>query len=193
VIGLARGFALRLASVCLCERETSMRILLWILGVLVGLVVLVALVGMMLPKGHVARRSMTLHQSPDSVWKVLVDFQNQPLWRKDVKSVVLVSDGPGGAIWKEVGSNTLSMQTTDSQAPHRLVRTIADKDLPFGGRWIYELEPDGQGTLVTITEEGEVYNPIFRFVGRFFLDQSATITGYLTALAARFGEMVVVR
>jgi hypothetical protein len=68
------------------------------------------------------------------------------------------------------------------------VRTIADPSLPFGGRWVYELEPTPSGgTRVTVTEEGEVYNPIFRVVSRF-MDQSATIKEYLTDLAGRFGE-----
>jgi hypothetical protein len=39
-----------------------------------------------------------------------------------------------------------------------------------------------------LTEEGEVYNVIFRLVGRLFLNQAATIEGYLSALSARLGE-----
>ena len=51
-----------------------------------------------------------------------------------------------------------------------------------------EATPSG-GTRVTVTEEGEVYNPIFRVVSRF-MDPSATIRQYLTNLAARLGEPV---
>lgn len=115
-------------------------------------------------------------------------FQTQPSWRKDVKKVELISDGPDGPVWREEGSNTLSLRTTEWNPPLRLVRTIADKDLGFGGRWIYELAPQDGGTRVTVTEEGEVYNPIFRFISRLFLNQAATIESYLTALAQRFGE-----
>ena len=65
---------------------------------------------------------------------------------------------------------------------------IADKELPFGGTWDYRLEPAGTGSRITITENGEVYNPIFRFVSRYFMGHTATIDKYLTALARRTGD-----
>ncbi|MEP7347314.1 MAG: SRPBCC family protein [Gemmatimonadaceae bacterium] len=165
-----------------------MKIAMMVLGVVIGLGVLVALVGTALPKAHVARRSVMLRQAPESVWNVITDFKAQPSWRKDVTKVELVRLGPDGEVWREEGENTLSFRTTDSRAPERLVRKIADTDLAYGGRWIYELVPQDGGTRVTVTEEGEVYNPIFRFIGHFFLNQAATIESYLTALAQRFGE-----
>ncbi|HMA23731.1 MAG TPA: hypothetical protein VKP00_07045, partial [Gemmatimonadaceae bacterium] len=41
---------------------------------------------------------------------------------------------------------------------------------------------------VTIVERGSVYNPLFRFVSRFFMGHTATIDAYLRALGKRFGE-----
>ena len=62
-------------------------------------------------------------------------------------------------------------------------RVVGERD--FGGTWTYELEPDGSGTRLTITEEGEVYSPIFRFLMRFVLGQTRTIDAYLEALRRR--------
>jgi hypothetical protein len=45
------------------------------------------------------------------------------------------------------------------------------------------LQPQSQGCLLTITEEGEIYNPVFRFVSRFVIGYTATIDGYLARLA----------
>jgi uncharacterized protein YndB with AHSA1/START domain len=174
----------------IAPEKTGMKWLLIAIGVIVLLVAVVALVGSGLPKGHVARRSALFSQPPDSVWGVITDFAAQPSWRKDVTKVEKVSDGAGGAIWREEAKNgAIPFQTTEAVAPRRLVRTIADPKLPFGGRWIYELEttPDG-GTRLSITEQGEVYNPVFRFVSHFFMDQGATMEGYLRALSARFGQ-----
>ena len=169
-----------------------MRRILMTLGVLAALVAVVTIVGLLLPAGHVASRSILLQKPRDSVWAVVTDYASQPSWRNDVTRVERVSDGAGGEVWREDGSEPLLLQTTESVAPSRLVRTIADTTLPFGGRWVYELEatPSG-GTRVTVTEEGEVYNPIFRVVSRF-MDPSATIRQYLTNLAARLGEPVTV-
>jgi hypothetical protein len=41
------------------------------------------------------------------------------------------------------------------------------------------------GTRVTITERGEIYNPIFRFVARFFLGYTATMDATLRALSTQ--------
>jgi len=62
------------------------------------------------------------------------------------------------------------------------VVVIASKDLPFGGRWEYDVAPDGNGSRLTITERGEVYNPIFRFMARFIFGYTKTIEEYQAAL-----------
>jgi uncharacterized protein YndB with AHSA1/START domain len=167
-----------------------MRVILIILGILVALVAVAALIGSRLPEAHVARGSIVLRQPREAVWEVIANIEGQPSWRKDLKKVERVDD-PSGVVWRETTSDALLLKTTEIVAPTRLVRTIADSTLPFGGRWIYELADANGGTRVTVTEEGEVYNPIFRLISRF-MDQRATLTAYLTALGARFGESVTV-
>jgi len=68
--------------------------------------------------------------------------------------------------------------------PSRVVR-ITDESLPFGGSWPYELEPGAAGTRLAIREEGEVYNPVFRFMSRFVMGHHSTIDQYLEALQTR--------
>ncbi len=48
------------------------------------------------------------------------------------------------------------------------------------------------GLRERITEDGEVYNVIFRFMARFFFGYTATIEGYLRDLGHRFGELTVI-
>ena len=43
-----------------------------------------------------------------------------------------------------------------------------------------------------ITEDGEIYNVIFRFVARFFFGYTASIEGYLRDLGHRFGELTTI-
>jgi len=71
-----------------------------------------------------------------------------------------------------------------------MMRTrIADTELAFGGSWTYELArtPTG-GTSLSITEDGEVYNPIFRFMSKFFFSPVATIEKVQRSLAKKLGE-----
>jgi hypothetical protein len=58
-------------------------------------------------------------------------------------------------------------------------------------RWILiaGLVVVGSGIMVTlITENGEVYNPIFRFVSRFIMGHTATLDAYLKSLTTALGE-----
>ena len=57
--------------------------------------------------------------------------------------------------------------------------------LPFGGSWTYELIPTAGGTMLRITEDGEVYNPLFRFISRFVLGHYKSIDQYLDDLERR--------
>ncbi len=45
--------------------------------------------------------------------------------------------------------------------------------------------PAPQGSTLTITEDGEVYNPIFRFMSRFVFGHEATMAAYLSAAEKR--------
>jgi hypothetical protein len=40
---------------------------------------------------------------------------------------------------------------------------------------------------LSITENGEVYNPAFRFVSRYIMGHAATVDAYLKAVAPKLG------
>ena len=58
--------------------------------------------------------------------------------------------------------------------------------MPFGGTWTYEITPVGKGSRLQITEDGEIYNPFFRFMARFIFGYEGTIGSYMSALEKRF-------
>lgn len=90
-------------------------------------------------------------------------------------------------VWQEVYADgeTLILETTERVPPARLVRTIADPDAMFSGRWEYQLAPTGTGSRLTITEHGRVPNPFFRFVARFLIGHTATVEAFLHDLNSR--------
>ncbi len=169
----------------------------WVLiaaAAVVGLVGVVALVGALLPRGHTASRTGQFRQPPDSVWRVITDFASAPAWRPDVRAVERLPDRDGHAVWQETDKHgqRLPLEVLEFVPPRRLVMRIADPKLPFGGTWTYEIGPAAgdEGSTLTITEDGEIYNPIFRFVARFIFGYTATMESYLRALARRFGGEV---
>jgi hypothetical protein len=58
------------------------------------------------------------------------------------------------------------------------------------GTWTYSLQSNGEFTIVRITEDGQVYNPVFRFMSRFVLGETRTMDVYLRALARATGQEV---
>lgn len=154
--------------------------------ILVGAVI--AAIGAMLPKGHLASRSSRFKQPPEAVWKVIT---GPPDWRPDVRSLERLAPRDGRRSWRETDKRgqAITFESVEEIPPSRLVTRIADDNLPFGGRWILEITPSPDGCVLKITEDGEIYNPFFRFMARFVFGYSGSIEAYLKALHAKFGEV----
>jgi hypothetical protein len=84
-----------------------------------------------------------------------------------------------------VGGMQIPMVFERMERPSLLVARIDSKDLAFGGTWTYRIAPAPGGSDLTITEDGEVYNVIFRFMSKFVFGQHATLDTYLKNLQAK--------
>lgn len=165
----------------------------WItLAVLAALVVLVVVVGALLPVDHAAARRIRLKQSAATVFAAITDVAAFPQWRKDLKSVELLPPRDGKRCYREVsGFGPMDLLVEHEEPGKQLITRIVTAGSPFGGTWTFRITPiDGGGTELAITENGEVYNVIFRALSRFVFGHTATIDGYLQALAAKLGEQV---
>jgi len=166
-----------------------MKIAVYAVLSVVLLVLVVIFVGTLLPKKHVVARKISLHRSPAEVFSFISDFQSEPSWRRDVQLVVMQPTKAGLVGFVEKSKNgSIAMEVRVSNPPQRLVTEIADKSLPFGGVWIFDIAPDPQGCTLQITERGEIYNPFFRFVSRFILGYKKTMDTYLEDVANTFHE-----
>ena len=136
----------------------------WVVFIGGGLFVLVAAVvavGLLLPRNHKASRTLRLTRPPADVWPVLI----QATEASDVPVDVLERD-----------------------PPRRLVTRVTEKEKNFGGTWTITIAPTASGSDVTITEDGWVANPIFRFVSRFLIGHHATMDTLLKNVAKTLGE-----
>ncbi len=164
----------------------------WLLLAAIGLVavvIIITVIGALLPREHTASRSLVIHQAAATVWNAISDFAAAPSWRKDVSRVERGPDRNGHPVWIEHGSNgALPLEVVEASPPSILVTRIADPNLPFGGTWTYRLGEESGSTRLTITEQGWVSNPIFRFVSRVVMGHHATIDAYLKNVTVRFNE-----
>jgi len=161
-----------------------------LVGALVG-----ALIGagLALPRDHVAASSIALRQPPDTVWAVVRDLGGVNAWWSEVDEADLVpNDAEGREVWRYTMRNrsTMLLVVESADAPKRLVTRIdAAPRAAFGGAWIYEVAADGQGSKLTVTEEGWIANPFFRVLTHFVFGYHRTLDSYLTALGRRLGEL----
>lgn len=171
-----------------------MKWVLIVIGALLGLVALMTLIGASVPRDHRATSTITLHQAPDSVWKVIRDFGGIPAWWPAIKESLRQADKDGHEVWRQKMSGwDVPLLVLESAPPRRLVTQIdTSAGTAFGGTWTYELVPDsgGGGTKISVTEAGWIGNPIFRFLSRFVFGYYGSLDGYLKALGKHFGEDV---
>jgi uncharacterized protein YndB with AHSA1/START domain len=159
-------------------------------GVVVAVVAFVVVVGALLPRDHVATLAARIAAPPSAVWATITDPTGFTTWRSDVTRIEMLASTPSGPSWREYSRHgAITMVIDAAEPPRRLVTRIADEKLPFGGRWEFDIEPDGAASSrVVISERGSVYNPVFRFVSRFVMGHTQSINAYLRALGRHFGS-----
>lgn len=159
------------------------------LAILLALIVLVVVIGYALPKWHVAARAIVLRQKPADVFALISDFKNGTSWRSGLQQVEMLPDRQGHTRFRERGKNgALTFDVVELNPPQRMVTQIDSTGMPFGGVWIFAVSPKTNGSRLNITERGEIYNPVFRFVSRFILGYTGTLDTYLKDVARKFGE-----
>ena len=161
----------------------------WIIWIVAGIAIvgaLVVIIGYSLPKAHSATVTAQVALPPEAVYTLLTDVDKYQAWRPGVKALTRHPDRDGRPAWtEEVGGMKIPLYFEKMERPSLLVARIADPALPFGGTWTYRIAPAAGGTQVTITEDGEVYNPFFRFMSRFVFGYEATLKEFAKNLEAR--------
>jgi hypothetical protein len=123
------------------------------------LMMIVAAIGAMLPEKHTASRTVAVALPPDALYQRLTG--------------ITFGDVP--------------VRIERQEPPFLLVTRIVEGQ-PFGGTWTYRVAPAPGGSQLTIIEDGEVYNVIFRFLSRFVFGHYTTIDAYLANLRRHEAE-----
>jgi len=132
------------------------------MGIVFAAIILIAVIagawwlGSRLPVKHSASRSTEIAVPPERLWRAIIEPSAKRGWR--------------GA-----------SETVEAQPPRRLVTRIVGESR-FGGSWTFEIEPVRDGSRITVTEDGEIYNAFFRFVSRYLIGHARTIETYLKRL-----------
>ena len=136
----------------------------WILVALALVVVLVAVVvaiGARLPREHVASRTLRVRRTPQEIWPILI---------------------------QTTAASSVPVDVVEQIAPRRMVTRVRETEKMFGGTWTCVIAPVPEGSTLTITEDGWVANPIFRFMSRMVIGHHATMDGMLKQVAKRLNS-----
>ncbi|MEM7159351.1 MAG: SRPBCC family protein [Myxococcota bacterium] len=168
------------------------RSLIW---VLIGLAVLTAIaagVGATMEANHLAMREAVYPHSPEELWQVISRFDLTPEWRSEVDDIEIQSGDPIRFIEMNADGLT-SLQVEEQEIGKRMVLATADPDMPFSGKWTFELTPVEEGTRLRITDNGTISNPLYRLVARTFHEPNEMADLYLTDLGKHLDVEVVPR
>jgi uncharacterized protein YndB with AHSA1/START domain len=166
-----------------------MKTLLLIAGGLVAALLLAALVlyiaGSRMPREHRSVVTASLHASRTAVWTAITDYAAFPSWWPAVKAIRTekLADGTELTWNKDAHGQEIPFRTSEIRPNEKLVRVIATDNLPFGGRWTFELaDAAAGGTQLTVTEDGFIDPPIFRSVATWFIGLDATQKDFVANL-----------
>jgi hypothetical protein len=155
-----------------------MRIVIIILIVIVTLVIIMILIGRMLPVKHTVSQSHIFRSSTDDVWKVVSNINEWKAWRSDLKNLEITS----ATTFK---ADNVDYSISNSVPGVSFTTIIVTKDLPYGGSWNYVFEKEGSGCKLTVTENGEVFNPLFRFLSKYVFGHEGSMKSFMQSLTTR--------
>ena len=136
-----------------------MRWIVYAVSAIVLLGIVVTVIGAMLPNAHSVSRTVRIGVPPDALHALILKRIAEP--------------------------QEYPLRVERNEPPSLVVTRIVGERLPFGGTWTYRIAPAPGGSELTITEDGEVYNPIFRFMSRFVFGHYATMDAFLQHLKAQ--------
>lgn len=124
-------------------------------------------IGFFFPVQHEAIGRIVLEPPPETVWRLLTDLDGMPLWRSDLTALERLPDLGGRPAWREIGpGGPRTMELAEAEPPHRLVLQRTRNGRPVLPIRTFDLVGTPEGTLVTLTENGEVRNPLGRILVR---------------------------
>lgn len=166
-----------------------MKILGYIIAGIALIAVLILGAGMALPKQHTAAVRAHYQAAPQQIYETITAVEQGPQWRTGLDSVRVLDTNP--LRWREAAEwGTLTLVVDEATPPARVVTRIAEETEGFGGTWTYEIAPDGTGSVVVITENGTVDNPLFRFMSKFVFGHYSGLETYARDLGRRFNQSV---
>jgi uncharacterized protein YndB with AHSA1/START domain len=152
------------------------RVLKWIVIALAGLAALLFVGGLGLSPKFTAARSVSVAAPADKVYALVADPREWKRWsvwnQRDSAMAITYSGPPSGAgaawEWKSKSEGDGKMTFTAAEPGQRVAFDLYFPDFGTTSRGDLRLTPDGNGTRVTWTMNGDMgSNPLYRWMALF--------------------------
>ena len=152
-------------------------------ALIVAVLGVVTAIGWKLPAEHRIAREAELPHGPETVWTAISDFPALPAWMPGIRRVHRLDAIEGRERWLyETAEGDMTIEVVTRSAPTELTIRSVSSDLAFGGTWTHRISPATAGSRLSITEQGWISNPYFRFMYRYPFARATTPDETLAAL-----------
>jgi uncharacterized protein YndB with AHSA1/START domain len=166
-----------------------------LLAILVGSFGLVAFMAMV-RRDHKVEMIATYPNSPPArVWQLLTDHAAEPTWLPAFGTVRRAPDIAGHEVWTHTspdGSFSATVMTVSAIPERRYERLLLRDDQPrtesWDGRWVFELQPQGSGTRLAITEYGWTDGFVFFIRQRVLANPDGFLQYYASMIGRRLND-----
>ncbi|HSM46229.1 MAG TPA: SRPBCC family protein [Draconibacterium sp.] len=142
-------------------------------------------IGLFLPKQREFVKTATFKSSPEKVFQIVTDVENQLSWRSDVQEINIIDEDT----WTEVPKKGTPITfKTKQEIQNQLFEIEIIEPKSFDGYWIGTFEQTTTGTKVVFKEVITIENPFFRVMSSIFVDLDQTMEVYMTNLKNKLGE-----
>ena len=152
---------------------------------IVAIIAIVFAIGLFIPKERTFTKTAVLNSDVAKVFKLVTDFKNQTMWRKDVKDIVVIDDNT----WTEVPKKGTPITfKTRQKIQNELFEIEIIEPKNFNGYWVGSFEQTTAGTKVVFKEVAIIENPFIRVLSSLFVDLDNAMEIYMTNLKTKLGE-----
>jgi hypothetical protein len=151
------------------------------LGILIVLIAIIYLIGSLMNVKHVATIQREFKKtSSNEILSLITNYKEYASWRSGIKELTVDSVNH----WTEKNSHgdKVSYRLEMGDEKGKLMTRILNKDLTYGGFWEFTITTMDDGCSVKIVENGEVYNPLFRFMAKYIFGHETTLKNYMNDL-----------
>ena len=147
--------------------------------ILVVSVGIVYVIGMFMPKEHVANRTTVINAPVETVWKTVTDIENQTVWRKDLEKVEVIEQTENTKVWTEYPQKGRPITFREVQkTPYTRYKIEIVPRGAISGYWLSEFSQTDEGVVFESKELGKIHSPILRVLAYLFFDMGKTIEEY---------------